>query len=54
MNDYLQEGVARAQLSRRLDEAESRRRGRQVLAARRLARRAEQAAHRARLALARL
>jgi hypothetical protein len=54
MNDYFQEGLARAQLTARLGEAHSRRRGRQVLAARRLAHRAEHAAHRARLALARL
>ena len=47
------EELARAQMSERLGEAQSRRRGRQVVVARRLSRRAERAAWQARLALAR-
>ena len=45
--------IARAQLAERLDEARELGRGRRILAARRLSRRAERAAHQARLALAR-
>jgi hypothetical protein len=47
------EELARAQMSARLGEAQELRRGHQVAVARRLSRRAERAAHRARLALAR-
>ena len=47
------EELARAQMSERLGEAQSRRRGRQVVVARRLSRRAERAALQARLVLAR-
>jgi len=47
------EELARAQMSERLGEAQSRRRGRQVVVARRLSRRAERAAMQARLVLAR-
>ena len=47
------EELARAQMSERLGEAQSRRRGHQVLVARRLSRRAERAALQARLVLAR-
>jgi hypothetical protein len=45
--------LARAQLAERLEEARELGRGRRILAARRLSRRAERAAHQARLALAR-
>jgi hypothetical protein len=47
------EELARAQMSERLGEAQSRRQGRQVVVARRLSRRAERAALQARLVLAR-
>ena len=47
------EDLARAQLSERLGEAQQQRRGRRVVLARRLSRRAEKAALKARLALAR-
>ncbi len=47
------EELARAQMAERLGEAQSRRRGRQVVVARRLSRRAERAALQARLVLAR-
>ena len=47
------EELARAQMSERLGEAQSRRLGHQVVVARRLSRRAERAALQARLALAR-
>jgi hypothetical protein len=47
------EELARAQMSARLGEAQELRRGHQVAVARRLSRRAERAAYRARLALAR-
>ena len=47
------EELARAHMSERLGEAQSRRRGRQVVVARRLSRRAERAALQARLVLAR-
>jgi hypothetical protein len=53
MNNLMQEDLARAQMSARLGEAQQLRRGRQQAAARRLSRKAEQAARRARLALAR-
>jgi hypothetical protein len=49
----LHEDLARAQLDHRLHEAHSRRRTQQIVAARRLVRRAERASLRARLALAR-
>jgi hypothetical protein len=47
------EELARSQMSERLGEAQSRRRGHQVVVARRLSRRAERAALQARLVLAR-
>ena len=53
MNNLLNEDLARAQMSARLGEAQQLRRGRQQAAARRLSRKAEQAARQARLALAR-
>jgi len=53
MNNLMHEDLARAQMSARLGEAQQLRRGRQHLAARRLSRKAEQAARQARLALAR-
>jgi hypothetical protein len=53
MNNLMQEDLARAQMSARLGEAQQLRRGRQQAAARRLSRKAEQAARQARLALAR-
>lgn len=49
MNEHL----ARAHAAARLGEAQSQRRGRQLVRARRLSRKAEQAAQQARLALAR-
>jgi len=54
MNNYLHPEFARAQLNARLGEAESLRRGRNVVAGRRLARRAARAEQQANLALARL
>ena len=52
---YIQhEILARAQQSARLGEAQSMRRGHQMVAARRLSRKAEKAAQQARLALARV
>ena len=51
--NLMSEELARAQMSERLGEAQSRRRGRQVVVARRLSRRAERAALQARLVLAR-
>ena len=48
------EDLARAQMSQRLNEARSMRRGHSVVAARRLSRRAERAAQQARLAAARV
>jgi len=51
--NLMHEELARAQMSARLGEAQSRRRGHQVLVARRLSRRAERAALQARLVLAR-
>jgi len=53
MSNLMQEDLARAQMSARLGEAQQLRRGSQHLAARRLSRKAEQAARQARLALAR-
>lgn len=53
MNNLMQEDLARAQMAARLGEAQQLRRGRQQAAARRLSRKAEQAARQARLALAR-
>ncbi len=49
----MNEDLARAQMSARLGEARSLRRGHQLALARRLSRRAERAAQQARLALAR-
>jgi hypothetical protein len=49
----MHENLARAQMSARLGEAQQLRRGHQLARARRLSRRAEQAAQQARLALAR-
>jgi hypothetical protein len=49
----MNEDLARAQMSARLGEAHQRRRGHQLTVARRLSRRAEQAAQQARLAIAR-
>jgi hypothetical protein len=51
--NLIQEDLARAHMSVRLGEAHERRRGHQLALARRLSRRAERAADRARLALAR-
>jgi hypothetical protein len=53
MMNLMHEDLARAQMSARLGEAQQLRRGRQQVAARRLSRKAEQAARQARLALAR-
>jgi hypothetical protein len=53
MSNVMHEELARAQMSARLGEAQQIRRGRQQAAARRLSRKAEQAARQARLALAR-
>jgi hypothetical protein len=47
------EDLARARIADRLEEAQARRRGRQIVLARRLSRRAERAALQARLVLAR-
>ena len=51
--NLMNENLARAQMSARLGEAQQLRRGHQLARARRLSRRAEQAAQQARLALAR-
>lgn len=51
--NLLHENLARAQMSERLGEARQLRRGHQMARARRLSRKAEQAAQQARLALAR-
>ena len=51
--NLLNENLAREQMSARLGEAQQLRRGRQQVTARRLSRKAEQAARKARLALAR-
>jgi len=52
--DLLNEELARAHRAARIGEAERERRGRNLVLARRLSRRAERAAQQARLALARL
>jgi hypothetical protein len=49
----MQEDLARAQMAARLGEAQQNRRGHQLALARRMSRKAEQAAQQARLALAR-
>ena len=49
----MHENLARAQMSARLGEAQQMRRGHQLAQARRLSRKAEQAAQQARLAIAR-
>lgn len=51
--NLMQEELARAQMSARLGEAHHLRRGHHLVMARRLSRKAEQAAQQARLALAR-
>ncbi len=51
--NLMNENLARVQMSARLGEAQELRRGRQLIRARRLSRKAEQAAQQARLALAR-
>jgi hypothetical protein len=51
--NLMYEDLARAQMSARLGEAQALRRGRRIVAARRLSRRAERAAMQARLVLAR-
>ena len=51
--NLMHENLARAQMSARLGEAQQMRRGHQLARARRLSRKAEQAAQQARLALAR-
>ena len=48
----MQEDLARAQMTARLGEAQQNRRGHQLALARRMSRKAEQAAQQARLALA--
>ena len=52
--NLIHEDLARAHAAARLGEAQQQRRGRQLVLARRLARKAERAAYEARLALARL
>ena len=52
--NLMNEDLARAQMSARLGEAHQRRLAREATLARRMSRRAEQAAQQARLALARL
>ena len=51
--NLMNENLARAQMSARLGEAQQLRRSHQLIRARRLSRKAEQAAQQARLALAR-
>lgn len=51
--ELMAENMARAQVAARLGEAQQRRRGHQLVLARRMSRRAEKAAQKARLALAR-
>ena len=51
--ELMNENLARAQMAARLGEAQEMRRGYQMAKARRLSRKAEQAAQQARLALAR-
>lgn len=53
MSYLMHEELARAQMSARLGEAQEARRGHHLAMARRMSRRAEQAAQQARLALAR-
>jgi hypothetical protein len=53
MMNLMHEDLARAQMAARLGEAQQIRRGHQQVVARRLSRKAEQAARQARLALAR-
>jgi hypothetical protein len=53
MHNLMHEDLARAQMDARLGEAQQLRRGHQQAVARRLSRKAEQAARQARLALAR-
>jgi spore coat protein CotF len=53
MMNLMHEDLARAQMAARLGEAQQLRRGHQQVVARRLSRKAEQAARQARLALAR-
>lgn len=52
--NLMHEDLARAQMTRRLTEARTMRRGHHVVVARRLSRRAERAAQQARLAAARI
>ena len=54
MNNLMNEDLARVHISARVEEAQHLRRGRQQAAARRLSRKAEQAARQATLALARV
>ncbi|MEI2714869.1 MAG: hypothetical protein V9G04_16640 [Nocardioides sp.] len=54
MSYYLAQEQARAEMRERLGSARHRRRGHQLVMARRLGRKAEEAAQQARLALARL
>lgn len=54
MNHLMHEDLVRAEMTARLGEAQELRRGNQLARARRLSRKAEQAAQRARLALARV
>ncbi len=51
--NLMNENLARAQMAARLGEAQALRRGHQMVRARRLSRKAEQAAQQARLAVAR-
>lgn len=51
--NLMHEDLARAQMTERLGEAQTLQRGRRIVAARRMSRRAERAALRARLVLAR-
>ncbi len=53
MNLLIHEDLARAQMAERLGEARELQRQREIVRSRRLSRRAERAAHQARLALAR-
>ena len=53
MHNLMHEDLARAQMRARLGEAQELRRGHQLALARRMSRKAEQAAQQARLALAR-
>lgn len=53
MEHLISQELARARIAHRLEQAEAHRRGRQIVLARRLSRRAERAALQARLALAR-